>query len=86
MIITRCYLTFYATSGSRIKSQVLDLKTLPIFSPLEMSVRLECNKGWKILPAPEDLTNRICPGTANLTKKFSQGVMIRPVYENLLQA
>ena len=26
------------TSGSSIKSQVLDLKTLPIFSPLKMSV------------------------------------------------
>ena len=29
---------FYATSGSSIKSQVLDLKTLPIFSPLKISV------------------------------------------------
>ena len=38
MIISRCYLTFYATSGSSIKSQVLDLKTLPIFSPLKISV------------------------------------------------
>ena len=28
----------HATSGSSIKSQVLDLKTLPIFSPLKISV------------------------------------------------
>ena len=34
MIISHCYLT----SGSSIKSQVLDLKTLPIFSPLKTSV------------------------------------------------
>ena len=27
------------TSGSSIKSQVLDLKTLPIFSPLKISVK-----------------------------------------------
>ena len=38
MIISHCYLTFYSTSGSSIKSQVLDLKTLPIFSPLKISV------------------------------------------------
>ena len=30
---------FSATSGSSIKSQVLDLKTLPIFSPLKISVK-----------------------------------------------
>ena len=40
MIISRCYLTFYAPSGSSIKSQVLDFKTLPIFSPLKISVNL----------------------------------------------
>ena len=40
MIISRCYLTFHATSGSSIKSQVLDLKTLPIFGPLKMSVKM----------------------------------------------
>ena len=28
----------FVTSGSSIKSQVLDLKTLPIFSPLKISV------------------------------------------------
>ena len=38
MFISRCYLTFYATSGLSIKTQVLDLKTLPIFSPLKISV------------------------------------------------
>ena len=38
MIISRCYLTFYATSGLNIKSQVLNLKTLQIFSPLKISV------------------------------------------------
>ena len=38
MIISRCYLTSYAISGSSIKSQILDLKTLPIFSPLKVSV------------------------------------------------
>ena len=29
----------FATSGSSIKGQVLDLKTLPIFSPLKISVK-----------------------------------------------
>ena len=32
-----------ATSWSSIKSQVLDLKTLPIFSPLKISVK-KCSK------------------------------------------
>ena len=32
---------FYATSRSSINSQVLDLKTLPIFSPLKLSVNLK---------------------------------------------
>ena len=31
----------FATSWSSIKSQVLDLKTLPIFSPLKMSVKFQ---------------------------------------------
>ena len=46
MIISRCYLTLYAISGSSIKSQVLDLKTLPIFSPLKISVKqlVDANK------------------------------------------
>ena len=30
----------FVTSGSSIKSQVLDLKTLPIFSPLKISVKV----------------------------------------------
>ena len=38
MIVSRCYVTSYATSKSSIKSQVLDLKTLLIFSPLKISV------------------------------------------------
>ena len=32
----------FKTSGSSIKSQVLDLKTLPIFTPFKMSVN--CTK------------------------------------------
>ena len=43
--ISRCYLTFYATSWLSIKSQVLDLKALPIFSPLKISVN-----GYSLAP------------------------------------
>ena len=39
IMIISCCLTFYATTGLTIKSQVLDLKTLPIFSPLKVSVK-----------------------------------------------
>ena len=31
---------FYAASGSSIKTQVLDLKTFPIFSPLKISIKI----------------------------------------------
>ena len=41
MIISLCYLTFYATSGSSIKSQVLDLNTLHTFSPLKIYVSFD---------------------------------------------
>ena len=34
----------FATSGSSVKSQVLDLKTLPIFSPLKVSVKCYIHK------------------------------------------
>ena len=34
-------------------------------------LKLEGDKGWKICPAPGDLTNGIYP--RNLTKKFSRG-------------
>ena len=30
----------FATSGSNIKNQLLDLKTLPIFSPLKIRIRI----------------------------------------------
>ena len=36
----------FATSGSSIKSQVLDLKTLPVFSPLKISVKVGVIKLW----------------------------------------
>ena len=59
-------------------------------SPSEVSMsgdylRLEGNKGWKICPPPGDLTNSICPGAENLTKKFARGARIRSVSENLPQ-
>ena len=37
----------FATSGSSIKSQVLDLKTFPVFSPLKISVNGKLSKNYQ---------------------------------------
>ena len=71
MVISRCYLPFYATSGSSIKSQVLDLKTLPIFSPLKISVKL--NKS----------TFHFCEGTLSKVPKKFVGALRQTVVTDL---
>ena len=60
MIISRCYLTFDATSGSSIKNQVLDLKTLPIFSPLKISVSKKQNQSLFLLTFSSGASDAEC--------------------------
>ena len=40
----------FATSGSSIKSQVLDLKTLPIFSPLKLNIKARSHDTFLRIP------------------------------------